>query len=58
LKKTRKLEINKVTLQNLDEPKLEAMAGAGTGGAITCYVTCLCSQLACITKSGSTCVKD
>jgi hypothetical protein len=30
VKKTKKLEIKKVTLRNLDEPTLDAMAG-GTG---------------------------
>ncbi|MFZ0771839.1 MAG: TIGR04149 family rSAM-modified RiPP [Candidatus Sulfotelmatobacter sp.] len=47
MKKTKKLEIKKVTLQNLDEPTLSVIAGGGTGGGITCYVTCLCSVVVC-----------
>jgi hypothetical protein len=50
MKKTNKLQVKKITLQHMDEPKLEAAIGAGTAGAITCYVTCLCSQFACLTK--------
>jgi hypothetical protein len=57
VKRTKKLEIKKVTLRNLDEPTLGAMAGGGTGGGITCYVTCLCSMVACLTKQ-KTCVNS
>lgn len=35
MKKTKKLEIKKVTLRNLDEPTLDAVAGGITG--ITCF---------------------
>lgn len=54
MKKTKKLGIKKVTLQNLDEPTLSAIGGGGTGGGITCYNTCVCSVVACPTKK--TCV--
>ena len=56
MKKTKALQLKKITLQHLDEPQLAAVAAAGTGGAITGYVTCLCSQLACLTKK--TCEKQ
>jgi hypothetical protein len=48
MKRTKKLEIKKVTLKNLDEPTLNAIAGGS--GVITCVGktcstcprTCLC----------------
>jgi len=42
MKKLKKLELKKVTLRNLDEPKLDAMAG-GTGA--TCAATCGCTSI-------------
>jgi len=44
MKKTKKLEIKKVTLQNLDEPTLDGVAG---GKSLLCTAfctgnTCLC----------------
>jgi len=46
VKKTKKLAIRKVTLRNVDEPALDALAGA-TGGVLTCDLTCpkTCSVL-------------
>jgi hypothetical protein len=38
VKKTKKLAIKKVTLRNVDEPTLDAVAG---GLLLTNYVTCL-----------------
>ncbi len=38
-KKTKKLEIKKVTLQNLDEPTLSAMPGGVSG---TCRFLSIC----------------
>ncbi len=38
MKKRTKLAIKKVTLRNLDEPTLDAMAGGGTKA--TCKATC------------------
>ena len=49
MKTTKKLEIKKVTLQDLDKPKLDAMAGGGTvlctRADLSCGVkfTCLCN---------------
>jgi hypothetical protein len=43
-KKTKKLEIKKVTLQNLDDPTLDAMAGGATAKTVcipkACTITC------------------
>jgi natural product precursor len=50
MKKLKKLAIKKVTLQNLDEPKLEAIAGGLTGPGPTS-----CPQICNITKH--TCIK-
>jgi hypothetical protein len=36
MKRQRKLELKKITLKNLDEPTLDAVAGALTG---TCLIT-------------------
>jgi len=45
MKKTKKLGIKKVTLRDLDEPKLQAMAGGLTGAGPTD-----CPQICNITK--------
>jgi len=50
VKKLKKLEIKKVTLRNLDEVKLEAVAGGLTGSGPTA-----CPQICNITKI-KTCV--
>jgi hypothetical protein len=52
--KTKKLGIKKVTLQNLDEPTLDAMAG-GCCPTVTCDT--LCGQHTCVTCYNYTCVK-
>lgn len=53
MKKLKKLAIKKVTLKNLDDIKLEAMAGGLTGPGPT-----YCPQICNITHNGAkTCVK-
>ncbi|MFZ0771840.1 MAG: class I lanthipeptide [Candidatus Sulfotelmatobacter sp.] len=37
MKKIKKLELKKVTLRNLDEPILDAVAGGITG--VTCFIS-------------------
>lgn len=51
MKKTKKLEIRKVTLRNVDEPALNAMAGGITG---TCLQT-LCIACATVTVGEKIC---
>ena len=53
-KETKKLEIKKVTLQNLDEPTLDAMAG-GCCPTIPCITKQ--EQDTCVTCTQHTCVK-
>jgi hypothetical protein len=53
MKKTKKLEIKKVTLRNLDEPTMDAMAGGITG---TCLLT-ICIVNTCPTVP-KTCIKE
>jgi len=50
VKKLKKLAIKKVTLRNLDEPSLDAVAGGATG---TCVVT-ICPK-SCDGTCGATC---
>jgi len=53
MKKIKKLALRKVTLQNLDEPKLDKVAGAiplsYTSGCVKCVT--------CPTCFGPTCIK-
>ncbi len=68
MKKQKKLAINKVTLRNLDEPLLDAVAGAatnvsacisacgGTCGATICNTGCN-RQSYCVCPTGTPCTK-
>jgi hypothetical protein len=52
LKKTTKLELKKVTLRNLDEPTLNAVAGGEPIPTLeTCHATCLKTF-----PNGTTCI--
>jgi hypothetical protein len=46
LKKTKKLELKKVTLRNLDELTLDAMAG-GVSPTLSCNTNCLTCGASC-----------
>ncbi|MFZ0773749.1 MAG: hypothetical protein WCA49_05205 [Candidatus Sulfotelmatobacter sp.] len=50
MKKTRKLEIKKVTLRDLDEPTMQGMAG----GIVSLIGTCQTCKT-CYTDCGTTC---
>jgi hypothetical protein len=47
MKKTKKLEIKKVTLQNLDEPTLDAVAGGLMTSKVLCTVGCTGNTCRC-----------
>jgi natural product precursor len=53
MKKLRKLEIKKVTLQNLDEPLLNRVAGGNT--TPTCVKSCGGTCFSCNDSCGGTC---
>ena len=54
VKRTTKLEIKKVTLRNLDEPTLNAMAGGLTGTCVETICGATCKGHTCIGKTCAT----
>ena len=55
MKKLKKLAVKKITLQDLDEPIMEAMAGGNTGRLTCVTYDCSPKTVGCIPKTETCC---